>query len=47
LTLGIEIDVLEKFPFDDSLSIRIVDGAEINLSKKVAESIGVKFISKI
>ncbi|MDG1915508.1 MAG: metal-dependent transcriptional regulator [Crocinitomix sp.] len=47
LTLGIELDVLEKFPFDDSLSIRIVGGSEINLSKKVTESIAVKFISKI
>tara|TARA_B110000046_G_C12985239_1_gene395275 strand:+ start:899 stop:1576 length:678 start_codon:yes stop_codon:yes gene_type:complete len=47
LTLGIELDVLEKFPFDDSMSIRIVGGSEINLSKKVTESIAVKFISKI
>ncbi len=47
LTLGIELYVLEKFPFDDSLSIRIVGGSEINLSKKVTESIAVKFISKI
>lgn len=47
LTLGIELQVLEKFPFDDSMRIRIVDGPEINLSKKVTENIAVKFISKI
>ncbi|NOQ74738.1 MAG: metal-dependent transcriptional regulator [Crocinitomix sp.] len=47
LTLGTEIDVLEKFPFDDSMSIRIGDQPETNLSKKVTENIGVKFISKL
>lgn len=47
LTLGTELHVLEKFPFDDSMRIKIVDGPEINLSKKVTENIGVKFISKL
>jgi len=47
LTLGTELQVLEKFPFDDSMRLRIVNGAEINLSKKVTENIAVKFISKI
>ncbi len=47
LTLGTELDVLEKFPFDDSMSVRVGEMLEINLSKKVTENIGVKFISKL
>lgn len=47
LTLGTELEVLEKFPFDDSVQVRIKDKNEINLSKKVAENIGVRFISKL
>lgn len=47
LTLGTELDVLEKFPFDDSMSVRVGERLEINLSKKVTENIGVKFISKL
>ena len=47
LTLGVELDVLEKFPFDDSTRIQIVNGPEINLSRKVTENIGVKFLSKL
>ncbi len=47
LTLGTELDVLEKFPFDDSMSVRVGELLEINLSKKVTENIGVKFISKL
>ncbi len=47
LTLGTELKVLEKFPFDDSMRIEIVEGSKINLSKKVTENIGVKFISKL
>ena len=47
LTLGVVMHVLEKFPYDDSLRIEIENGASLNLSKKVAENIGVKFISKI
>ncbi len=47
LTLGTHFDVLEKFPFDDSIRVRHENGVEVNLSKKVAENISVKFISKI
>lgn len=47
LILGRQMDVLEKFPFDDSLEVQIKDGAKISLSKKVTENIGVKFISKL
>lgn len=47
LILGTEIDVVEKFPFDESLRIVMEDGKEINISKKVAENISVKFISKL
>lgn len=47
LILGQQLDVLEKFPFDDSLEVKMSDGTRINLSKKVTENIGVKFISKL
>lgn len=47
LTLGTELEVLEKYPFDDSMRILVVGGGEISLSKKVTENISVKFISKI
>jgi len=47
LTLGTNFDVLEKFPFDDSIRVRHENGQEVNLSKKVAENISVKFISKL
>ena len=47
LLLGTVIDVLEKFPFDDSVRIQLEDKREINLSKKVTENIGVKFLTKL
>ena len=47
LLLGTVIDVLEKFPFDDSVHIQLEDKREINLSKKVTENIGVKFLTKL
>lgn len=47
LTLGTIFDIIEKFPFDDSIRIRLSDNSEINLSKKVTENISVKLISKI
>lgn len=47
LTLGTELKVLEKYPFDESMRIEVVNSQEINLSKKVTENIGVKFISKL
>lgn len=47
LLLGTVIDVLEKFPFDDSVRIQLEDKREINLSKKVTENIGVKFLIKL
>ncbi len=47
LMLGQQIEIIEKFPFDDSLQIRIKDGPTLSLSKKVTENIGVKLISKL
>ncbi len=47
LMLGTVVDLVEKFPFDDSVRIRVEDGREINLSKKVIENIIVKFIAKL
>ena len=47
LLLGTVVDVLEKFPFDDSVRIQLEDKREINLSKKVTENISVKFLTKL
>lgn len=44
LTLGTKLEILEKFPFDDSVRIRVADKREINLSKKVTENISVKLL---
>lgn len=46
LKLGSRIKIIERFPFDGSLKVEIDDQLEMNLSKKVAESIGVQIISK-
>lgn len=47
LRLESELEILEKYPFDESMRIRSAKGEEINLSKKVAENIRVKFLAKI
>lgn len=47
LMLGTILFVIEKFPFDDSVRVQKENGDEINLSKKVAENVAVKFISKV
>ncbi|WP_027421208.1 metal-dependent transcriptional regulator [Crocinitomix catalasitica] len=46
LVLGICIRIIEKYEFDKSMRIALENGNELNLSKKVIENIGVKFISK-
>lgn len=46
LTLGTKIEILEKFPFDDSVRIRVNENREINLSKKVIENISVKLLEE-
>ncbi|MCG8575271.1 MAG: metal-dependent transcriptional regulator [Flavobacteriales bacterium] len=47
LNLGTELKILERYTFDESIKVKIVGGQELNLSKKVAENIGVRFISEI
>lgn len=44
LTLGCELEIIEKFPFDDSLQVKLPNKTIINLSKKVAEHISVRFV---
>ncbi len=46
IKLGTQIKILERFPFDESVKIQVDDREAMNLSKKVAESIDVQFISK-
>lgn len=46
LKLGTSIKVLERFSFDESIRVEM-EGKQMNLSKKVAENIGVRFIEKI
>ena len=45
LMLGTTLEILEKFPFDDSVRIRVENAREINLSKKVTENISVKLLN--
>lgn len=47
LQLGSRIKIFERISFDGSLRIEIVDGQKMYLSEKVAENIGVRFISKL
>ena len=46
IKLGSDLKVLERYRFDDSLKVEI-NGKQMNLSKKVAENIGVRFIEKL
>ena len=46
LKIGSNLKVLERFPFDDSMKVEI-NGKQLNMSKKVAENIGVRFIEKL
>lgn len=50
LRLGTLLEVHERYPFDESIRLKLKgkkSGIDMNLSKKVAESIGVRFISKL
>ena len=42
LTLGAELVLLERFPFDHSVRIRTADGRELTLSEKVSQHLYVK-----
>lgn len=46
LKIGSEIEIHERIPFDQSLSVTIDQKKKMSLSKKVSENIGVKFKSK-
>lgn len=46
LTLGTVIEIMEKFPFDDSVRIKVNGERNINLSKKVIENISVKLLDE-
>jgi DtxR family Mn-dependent transcriptional regulator len=47
LKLGSEIKVLERIAFDESLLIEMENKKQLNISKKVAENIGVRLKHKI
>ncbi len=47
LNLGSMLEILERYSFDESIRIMVNKSKELNLSKKVADSIGVRFVSKI
>lgn len=46
LKLGSEIEILSKVAFDESIQVKIDKGESLSLSKKVTNSISVKFKSK-
>lgn len=46
LKLGSNLKVLERYSFDESIKVEI-NAKQMNLSKKVAENIGVRFIQKL
>lgn len=46
LKIGSNLKVLERYPFDESMKVEI-NGKQINMSKKVAENVGVRFIEKL
>lgn len=46
LKIGSNLKVLERYPFDESMKVEI-NGKQINMSKKVAENVGVRFIGKL
>jgi DtxR family transcriptional regulator, Mn-dependent transcriptional regulator len=46
LKLGSKLKVLERYSFDESIKIEF-NGKQMNLSKKVAENMGVRFIEKL
>lgn len=47
LNLGTRIKVFERISFDGSLRVEIEGGQKMNISEKVAENIGVRFIEKL
>ena len=42
LTLGAELELLERFPYDQSVRVRARDGRELVLSEKVTQNLFVK-----
>ncbi len=46
LTLGAEIELLERFPYDQSIRVRTRDGRELVLSEKVTQNLYVKVDGK-
>jgi DtxR family transcriptional regulator, Mn-dependent transcriptional regulator len=42
LVLGTQVELLERFAYDDALIIRIEDGSELTISGKMAQNIYVK-----
>lgn len=42
LTLGAELELLERFPYDQSVRVRTRDGRELILSEKVTQNLFVK-----
>lgn len=42
LTLGAGLELLERFPYDQSVRIRTQDGREVTLSEKVSQNLYVK-----
>ena len=42
LTLGAELELLERFPYDQSVRVRTRDGRELALSEKVTQNLFVK-----
>lgn len=47
LALTSEIKIKDRISFDGSIKIEIVGGPKMNLSEKIAEHIGVRFLKKI
>jgi len=44
LTLGVQLEVIDKFEYDESIKVRIIDNSEINLTDKVAQNLFIQLI---
>lgn len=44
LTLGAQIEVIDKFEYDESIKVKIVDSSEINLTDKVSQNLFIQLI---
>lgn len=44
LTLGAQVEVIDKFEYDESIKVKIMDSSEINLTDKVAQNLFIQLI---